>query len=95
MAVDCVLIVMAYQMGSLGRLGIIANADIVFGYVLQAWLLATVSNVYVYIGASLVFIGVVILVFEQYRLSAVTLPGQHYQQQDESNDTNEETGLIV
>ena len=97
LAVNSSLVVMAYQMGSLGRLGIIANCDIVFGYVLQAWLLSTVSNIYVYIGASLVFIGVGILVLEQYRLSHVGIRNQHHQPQREfePDNINEETKLMI
>lgn len=64
-----ILHVKGYQMGNIGRLGIIANIDIIVTYILQVLLLNENDNYIAYIGICIVLIAVTVLFFEQYNQS--------------------------
>ena len=58
--------VIGFQLGNLGRVGMISNSNIVFAYMLQAVILNEFENYICYIGIVITLIGCVIVFYEQY-----------------------------
>ena len=58
-----------YQIGNLGRLGLIANGDLIIAYLLQIWVLNENNNYITYIGVFIAIVAITILFYEQWQLN--------------------------
>ena len=99
-----------YQTGDLSKVGIIANGDVLFAYVLQAEMLDVTESWYVYFGALLIVIGALMVFGDEIQNKRSTSPGglvdiyegdeeeeDYYggaADEDRENSYNDETGLI-